>query len=148
MSTQATVKSNAKLESDNWFKGATAKLYSMLRTKSGVNATQLAAFRKTHQLRSAYQILFRLRRIGIAWSTFTVTATGDLKSNRVYHIVPGVAKNTPENWVKALPVRGTKSAKPAAKKAVAKAATKKVAKRATKPVLAGAGEDDDAAIDE
>lgn len=140
------------------FKGATAKMYNLLKSGKSLTHAAVMAFKKANELRSAYQILFRLRRYGLRNKLFTITATGDTKQVRTYKLVKGVAKGVSKTWPKALPVRSgtTKKAsvktkaktaaktisKPTAKKQVKKA----VKKAATKPKLVAAVEVDDNAV--
>lgn len=111
------------------FKGATAKMYSLLKSGKSLTHAAVMAFKKKEGLSSAYAILFRLRRFGLKTKLFTITATGDHKSERTYKLVKGVQKGTSAHWPKALPVReaGGKASKPAKKKAVAKKSSSKSA---------------------
>ena len=146
-------------------KGNILKMYNMLKSGKGITHAGVMAFKKANGLASAYQILFRLRRIGLKTKQFTITAVGDTKPTRTYKMVKGVTKGTSATWPKALPIRSktnkkstakktTAANKPAAKKAPAKPVAKKqstkpvvkAVKAVKQPVLVGA--DDDAIVAE
>jgi hypothetical protein len=110
------------------FKSATAAMYNLLKGGKSITHAAVEAFKKKHKLRSAYQILFRLRRIGLRYKAFTIVPSDGVRSERSFKLVKGV-KGAEAHWPKANPTRTAKpksaKKKVAAKKADAKKPTQK-----------------------
>lgn len=119
-------KSTTKTATLPAFKAATLAMYNLLKSGKSISHAGVMKFAKENKLRSAYQILFRLRRIGLKFKAFTIEpVNGDaVRTERSYKLVKGV-KGADTVWAKANPVRDEKpkSKKPATKKAAAKKPT-------------------------